>query len=239
MKHLLPSSVKLHIRKTQRVLRDIKNGTAAKFAKPCKSAADFAHTLSQTQPILNATTRQSKLNKIHNIKIAIERIEAFEIQPGEIFSYWHAIGRPSKRNGFKEGINIIRGKVKEDFGGGLCQLSSIIFHTSMRAGLKPVERHNHSVDLYHNQERYVPLGADAAVFYGYKDLRIENTLDTPIRFRFEIMGEDELICHILSPESLPEYTLSFDTQDNLDVTTKRTNQEGQEDIIAHSLYKRG
>jgi vancomycin resistance protein VanW len=33
-------------------------------------------------------------------------------------------------------------------GGGLCQLSGIVYEAGLRAGLDPAERHPHSRDLY-------------------------------------------------------------------------------------------
>jgi len=60
-----------------------------------------------------------------------------------------------------------------DYGGGLCQLSGIIYHAVLEAGLEILERHPHSLDIYTATTRYTPLGSDAAVVYGHKDLRFK------------------------------------------------------------------
>ncbi|HTP30232.1 MAG TPA: VanW family protein, partial [Anaeromyxobacteraceae bacterium] len=46
------------------------------------------------------------------------------------------------------------------------------------------ERHSHSIDLYTDSTRFAPLGADATVAYGRKDLRFENTLTGLVSFGF-------------------------------------------------------
>jgi len=43
------------------------------------------------------------------------------------------------------------------------------------ANLPIVERYNHSV--YGEATKYVPLGQDAAIFYGFKDLKFKNNSD--------------------------------------------------------------
>jgi vancomycin resistance protein VanW len=77
----------------------------------------------------------------------------------------------------------------------LCQLSSIIYHTALRTGLDILERHPHSCDLYwgHDEQRYTPLGSDATVAYGYKDLRVRNPFSHPITLWVEIRT-DGLSC---------------------------------------------
>lgn len=192
--------------------------------------------MSIQQPVLNATTEQSKINKVHNIRLAAASVEAIEVRPGEIFSFWRAVGEPSQKNNFKEGINIINGEVIEDFGGGLCQLSSIIYHVAMIAGLAVLERTNHSVDLYAGKERYTPLGSDCAVFYAYKDLRLRNDHDHPVRFRFEVTDET-LICYIDSPVQMKEHSISFvmveEDEERASVVTKASDQ-----AIAQSHYRK-
>lgn len=61
-------------------------------------------------------------NKVVNLSLAIKKIDGVIIQPGETFSIWQLVGRPSKRKGFLEGMTLHNGKVMKDTGGGLCQL---------------------------------------------------------------------------------------------------------------------
>ncbi len=66
-------------------------------------------------------------NKIINLKIAVKRINGIILRPGEVFSYWKLIGKPTKRKGYVNGMILHNGTVRMGIGGGLCQLSNLIF----------------------------------------------------------------------------------------------------------------
>jgi len=241
IKRLVPRIVKLKFRLILRFISDVQEGNLKKFAKSINSVeSQFKSSFEVNQPILDAAVLKNKTNKIHNILNAAKAIEKLEIKPGQIFSFWEAVGAPSKKNGYREGINIIDGNVIEDYGGGLCQIASIIYHTSLQANMKTLERYNHSVDLYHNEQRYTPLGADASVFYGYRDFRFINSFDHPVKFQFEVT-EDQLTCKILSTSDLEICTIDFESSFENDnkqkiITLKKLN--GQNEKIAESHYKK-
>lgn len=44
-------------------------------------------------------------NKVVNLKIAIKQLDGIVIRPGEIFSYWRLIGKPTRRKGYVEGMD--------------------------------------------------------------------------------------------------------------------------------------
>ncbi|MCX8211794.1 MAG: VanW family protein [Lewinella sp.] len=134
-------------------------------------------------------------NKISNLRLAGVRVGRFVVQPGETFSFWRAVGPPTARRGFLPGRNLIGGELKEDYGGGLCQMSGLLYHLSLMAGLEIVERHNHSTDIYQDHERFTPLGADATVVYGYRDLMVRNTLDDAVYFSVTV--EDDQVIGML------------------------------------------
>ncbi|MBR9922575.1 MAG: VanW family protein [Bacteroidetes bacterium] len=128
-------------------------------------------------------------NKLHNIRLASESIRQTLIRPGELFSFWRSVGKPGAREGFKAGRNLVNGRLQAGIGGGLCQLSGLIYHLALLGGLEVVERHSHSVDIYQESERFTPLGADATVAYGYKDLRFRNNLPFNIYFEVKVAAE--------------------------------------------------
>jgi vancomycin resistance protein VanW len=113
-------------------------------------------------------------NKLQNLRRGASLVDGIVLQPGQAFSFWHCIGRASRANGFVEGRNIIQGRLQREFGGGLCQLSSLLYHLALLGGLHISERHPHSLDLYREEDRFAPLGADATVVWGVKDLRWSN-----------------------------------------------------------------
>lgn len=66
-------------------------------------------------------------NKITNLKLAVPKINDIIIKPGETFSYWKLIGKPTRRKGYRDGMILLSGTFKPGIGGGLCQLSNLIY----------------------------------------------------------------------------------------------------------------
>ncbi len=128
-----------------------------------------------------------------NVLLAAKKIDGTIVYPGEEFSYNKIVGPAEKNDGFQKGLVIVGGKFVPGYGGGVCQTSSTLYNALLLAGLKVIERHNHSV--YADATSYVPLGQDAAVYYGHKDLRFKNNLTYPIVIGAYPMG-DYLITEI-------------------------------------------
>ncbi len=112
-------------------------------------------------------------NTLYNIKKAAEQLDGIIIKPQEIFSFNKLIGPAEKEDGYKESIIIANGQFVNGYGGGVCQVSTTLYNTALLANLQIIERYNHSI--YGEATNYVPLGRDAAVFYGYKDLKFKNS----------------------------------------------------------------
>lgn len=57
------------------------------------------------------------------------------LRPGETFSYWRAIGKPTRRKGYWEGMILSGGTVGKGIGSGLCQLSNLIYWMTLHTEL--------------------------------------------------------------------------------------------------------
>ena len=124
---------------------------------------------------------QLQKNKVTNIEIASAKINGIIIKPGETFSFWKTIGKPSKNAGYKEGLVISRkGFIKGD-GGGLCQLANMIHWLVLNSPLTVTELHHHSDALFPDDRRRVPFGTGTSVAYNYVDYRFKNTTDQDIQ----------------------------------------------------------
>ena len=117
-------------------------------------------------------------NTIYNIRLSSEVINGILVKPQEIFSFNKYVGPAEKADGYKESTIIANGVFVNGYGGGICQVSSTLYNVALLANLPIVERYNHSV--YGEATKYVPLGQDAAIFYGFKDLRFKNNSDHAI-----------------------------------------------------------
>jgi len=138
-------------------------------------------------------------NKVTNLKLATEKINGIIIKPGETFSYWKLIGKPTKRKGFKEGMVLFYGNVTNGVGGGLCQLSNLIYWMTLHSPLKVTERYRHSFDVFPDSNRTQPFGSGATCYYNYRDLQIYNPTDTDYQINVYLTDKD-LVGEIRSTE---------------------------------------
>ncbi len=134
-----------------------------------------------------AGERILQVGKVHNLRIAVRRLDGVEVPAGAIFSFWKHVGRVSRRKGYARGREVREGCLIPNIGGGLCQLSNALYDAALKADFEIVERHAHS--------RIVPgslaeIGRDATVFWNYVDLRWRSARS----FRIEaILSRVELI----------------------------------------------
>jgi vancomycin resistance protein VanW len=125
-------------------------------------------------------------NKIINLKIAAKRLDGILLRPGELLSYWKLIGRPTYRKGYVDGMVLSGGVVTAGCGGGLCQLSNLVYWMTLHTPLTVVERHRHGYDVFPDSDRTQPFGSGATCFYPHGDLMIQNNTDDTFQLRVRV-----------------------------------------------------
>ena len=133
-------------------------------------------------------------NKIINLKIAAKRLNGLIVHPGETFSYWRLIGKPTRRKGYVEGMTLFYGKVVPGIGGGLCQLSNLVYWMTLHTPLTVTERYRHTYDVFPDTNRSQPFGSGATCAYNYLDLQVYNGTNQPYQLLInvtdaELVGE--------------------------------------------------
>ncbi|MED4785044.1 VanW family protein [Brevibacillus choshinensis] len=113
-------------------------------------------------------------NKVTNLRLAVRCLNGLTIRPGETFSYWRTIGKPTRKKGYLDGMLLSHGRVTAGVGGGLCQLSNLLYWMTLHTPLTVTERHRHSYDVFPDSRRTQPFGSGATCFYNYLDLQIAN-----------------------------------------------------------------
>lgn len=186
LRRVVPLPLRRIVALARKALRDRRDGTRSRLTRIIALPDDLPSIVSIAQAI-----KQSPLweGKLANLQRGAAMLDGVLIAPGEIFSFWHWLGRPIAARGFAIGRAIREDMATGDPGGGLCQLSGIAYELGLRGGLDIVERHAHSRDLYEAEEdRFTPLGLDATVVWPWKDLRLENRLGVPVVLRFAVTG---------------------------------------------------
>lgn len=114
-------------------------------------------------------------NRVTNVVLSARSTSDVLLMPGEEFSYNTLTGTRTKSNGYKDAPVIVNGKLEQDVGGGVCQVSSTLFNSVLYSGLDVTSRRNHSL-----KSSYVSIGRDAMVSDGGSDFRFKNPYSHPV-----------------------------------------------------------
>jgi hypothetical protein len=169
----LAFQVKAALFRLDRARRNLVDRQAKRYRAGASLAAAPIVAESRTKLWTEASDAERALlvGKIHNLRVALRRIDGVEIPAGGIFSFWAHIGRPTRLAGYVAGRELREGCVIPSVGGGLCQLSNALYDAALKAGFDIVERHAHSQVI---PGSLAEIGRDATVFWNYVDLRFRS-----------------------------------------------------------------
>lgn len=122
-------------------------------------------------------------NKVKNLRLATTRLDGVIVRPGETFSFWRLLGKPTRRKGYLEGMVLHSGMFRPGVGGGLCQLSNLIYWLSLHTSLAVTERHRHSYDVFPDVNRTQPFGSGATCVFNFLDLQVKNRTQSDYQLR--------------------------------------------------------
>ena len=124
-------------------------------------------------------------NRVNNVELSSSMIDGKQLNPGDIFSFNDTVGERTSARGFLEAGAYVNNLLVTEIGGGICQTSSTIYYSVLKADLKVVERQPHQMTV-----GYLPLGGDATVNWGTIDFKFQNSTEYPIRIEIEIDNRD-------------------------------------------------
>lgn len=114
-------------------------------------------------------------DRINNIKLACQSINGCVLYPGETFSFNETVGQRTIEDGYKSAGTMMKGRLVQDVGGGICQVSTTLFNAAVRADVEVVKRSNHAWPI-----KYITIGEDAAVNWPNLDLKFKNNKSSPL-----------------------------------------------------------
>lgn len=241
MRAFAPNGLRVAVAHARRAGRDSGfRGKRLRFATRPESQTrtGFAHcVLEIVQEIVPNAFLSGKLT---NISLGAARLDGVVVAPGETFSFWKLVGRPTTAAGFQLGRSIRGGAVGGEVGGGLCQVSGLAYEAGLRAGMVAVERHAHSCDLYTEEDRFTPLGLDSTLVWPNKDLRLSNPFAFPLRFHFAVR-EMRVSASVHGPIPMAAAALEIDRIDHetrSQVRVVRRNGAGETETISDDCYPR-
>lgn len=142
-------------------------------------------------------------NKAVNLRLAAESLDGVTLSPGARMSFWRLVGKPSRRRGYLHGLVLSHGQLTEGVGGGLCQMTNLLYWMTLHTPLEVVERWRHSYDVFPDANRTQPFGSGATCAWPSLDLQIRNP--TAASFRLSVWLENgHLLGAWTSDSPLPE-----------------------------------
>lgn len=246
---ILPLGLRVELLRLKRAVEDIpwRNRLSTRKGDTGEYGYILAERFSPMERVKGAIEPRLQKGKEKNVAIASRAINRTVIEPGQVFSYHRLVGRPSRFRGFRSGLQLLRDEESEGIGGGLCQISNMLFQLAAEAGMLIVERHRHGLDLFPDHVRTAPFGCGATVRYNYNDLRFENPLPYAVIVNLEIAGE-KLQGSIAAPCE-PDFEVSIEERNHrfyrdngwrmrenkiYRVITFRNGTGMKEDLLAHN-----
>jgi len=203
-------------------------------------ATSFVHRVTRHKSVLlrklgDADMRLQQ-NKVTNLKLAAAKIDRVIIRPGETFSVWRLVGKPTARKGYVTGLLLSDGEVKEGIGGGLCQMANLLYWMALHTPLTITERNHHSFDAFPDSGRVLPFGSGATLFYNYMDLQFRN--DTEATFELRVWVDGEFLQGEIRSNVLPTETYSIIERDHRFLFDERDGNYYRENKIFRQTRKR-
>lgn len=158
--------------------------------------------------------------RVTNMKIATNSVNGTLLMPGDEFSYNKAIGETTPENGYQQAGAYVSGEVVQEYGGGVCHISTTLYRAVMRANLKSSLRYNHSMMV-----SYAEPSLDATVYEGDIDYRFVNIYDFPIYIE-GYMTSNSIVFNIYGNKEgfgTNTYDLVNEVIEKIDYTTEYVN----------------
>ena len=150
------------------------------------------------------TDSQNNENRGVNIRLASAKLNGTILSPGAGFSFNDTVGPRTEDGGYKTAHAYSGGKVIDDVGGGICQVSTTLFNAAVKSGMEIDERNYHMFTV-----GYVPLGMDAAVSYDSVDLKFTNTSIWPVRIDSWVTDDNRLYFSLTGTQENPGRTVEL------------------------------
>ncbi|HAP8188803.1 TPA: glycopeptide resistance accessory protein VanW-B [Enterococcus faecium] len=130
-------------------------------------------------------------NKVFNLKLAAKTLNGLLIRPGETFSFWWLVRHADKDTPYKDGLTVTNGKLTTMSGGGMCQMSNLLFWMFLHTPLTIIQRRGHEVKEFPEPNSDEIKGVDATISEGWIDLKVRN--DTDCTYQIWVTLDDEKI----------------------------------------------
>lgn len=143
-------------------------------------------------PLINPDTGfdlRYQWNKVFNLQLAAKKLDRLLIRPGETFSFCWATRDADKITPYRDGLIVVNGRLTTAPGGGLCQLTNLLFWLFLHSPLTIVERSGHREKDFPDPGDQ-PAGTDATFAAGWLDLKVRNDTGRTYQLLLDFSGDE-------------------------------------------------
>lgn len=122
--------------------------------------------------------------RAHNVEVGIRLLNNVIVAPGDEFSFNRAIGSIENNPDFQGGSAIVAGIIQDEFGGGICQVTTTAFRAAIMSGMPITAWDPHTYRLSGYERDGWGPGFDASIyqpdwlpFDEWSDLKFRNDTD--------------------------------------------------------------
>ncbi len=123
-------------------------------------------------------------DRAHNVMVGINLINNIIVAPGDDFSFNGAVGSIEANPEFRGGTGIVAGVIQDEFGGGICQVTTTAFRAAIMGGFPVTEWYPHTYRLTGYERDGWGAGFDASILQpewqpaeDWADFRFTNNTD--------------------------------------------------------------
>lgn len=161
-----------------------------------------------------------------NLRVGSGKINGHVLMPGETLSGYECMQPFTTANGYATAAAYENGQVVDSVGGGVCQIATTLYNTSLLAEMEITQRQNHSMIV-----TYVKPSMDAAIAGTFKDIKITNPYETPVYVEGYTSGKT-LTFSIYGKESRPANRTIKYVSETLSVTDPGAPTEQMDPTMA-------
>ncbi len=178
-----------------------------------------------------------------NLRLALDKINGYILYAGDEFSYNDVVGERTEEAGFRPAPAYVNGDTKDEIGGGVCQVASTLYASTVFAFLETVDRTCH-----YFPPSYMQMGTDATVTIPKEgkaiNFRFRNNKEYPIKIVTYFDNENsnmtvEIWGTLMDYDYMPvEFNNTYGWEFDYDrfIDPAYTDREGVSIQLSHETY---
>ena len=151
-----------------------------------------------------------------NMKLLCSQLDGLILEPGDSFSFDTFFKSRTEKNGYQLAPRHGDICAEEEVGGGADQVATTLYVASMTADLAVNQK-----NAAEHTCSYTTKGTEITVSANWQDLKLRNTLKTPVKIRAKVTSK-QVVIQILSEEPL-DYYIKLETKESYTIAHGTTH----------------